>query len=397
LIKSVAYVHVSPFRADWIDDQTPSLTIEDPLQCYVEMDPARPGRRLAALKRWLDESGYVYAVVYLPDRIYKYRTEDRPGPGRSTSRMRWVPLEVAGEAWPLPNPLNEIFFVPLNNRLRVDGTTTSEIEEAIHIQDGINKELSDMLLASEFGAFPQRWVTNFTLETDPNTGKPIEPWAIGVDRLMIAPPRDDEQGGGGEAETKFGQFTPADLGQWVKAIEHLIQELASISRTPAHYLLGSMGSFPSGESLRAAETGLVTKARERMLSFGEGWEEAIALAFRALKDPRGDIVDSETIWKDPETRTEAEHIDALIKLSAIGVPLQQLWLDAGYSPTQIKRWKRMREEEASWGIDPNLKLHPVGETGPAGPGTPPVPPAPTPAPQAQPPGTQPTPAPDQGQ
>ena len=53
----------------------------------------------------------------------------------------------------------------------------------------------------------------------------------------------------------------------------LIQHVAAQTRTPPHYLLGAMGSFPSGESLKATETGLVAKVRRKMLSFGEGWEE----------------------------------------------------------------------------------------------------------------------------
>ena len=53
---------------------------------------------------------------------------------------------------------------------------------------------------------------------------------------------------------------------------------------------------------------------------------------KVLEDPRGDVDDSETIWADPEYRSESELADALVKRAAIGVPRQQLWEDAGYSP-----------------------------------------------------------------
>ena len=65
----------------------------------------------------------------------------------------------------------------------------------------------------------------------------------------------------------------------------LIQHVAAQTRTPPHYLLGAMGSFPSGESLKATETGLVAKVRRKMLSFGEGWEEAMRLAFAVEGEP----------------------------------------------------------------------------------------------------------------
>ena len=68
-----------------------------------------------------------------------------------------------------------------------------------------------------------------------------------------------------------------------------------------------------------------------------------------LGDARGDITSTETIWADPEYRSEAELADALIKRSAIGVPRQQLWEDAGYSQTQISRFKAMEASDSLFG------------------------------------------------
>ena len=55
---------------------------------------------------------------------------------------------------------------------------------------------------------------------------------------------------------KYGEFCcVSDLQTYVRAIEMLIQHVAAQTRTPPHYLLGAMGSFPSGESLKATEQG----------------------------------------------------------------------------------------------------------------------------------------------
>ncbi len=51
--------------------------------------------------------------------------------------------------------------------------------------------------------------------------------------------------------------------------------------------------------------------------------------------------DIETIWHDPEVRTEAEHMDALTKLQAIGVPQEALWERVPASPQEIERWRGM--------------------------------------------------------
>ena len=83
-----------------------------------------------------------------------------------------------------------------------------------------------------------------------------------------------------------------------------------------------------------------------MRFFGESWEEVMRLCFKVLNDPRGDVQDSETVWADPEYRSESELADALVKRSSIGVPRQQLWEDAGYSQTQITRFRAMEADDS---------------------------------------------------
>jgi hypothetical protein len=63
-------------------------------------------------------------------------------------------------------------------------------------------------------------------------------------------------------------------------------------------------------------------------------------------DPRKDEVKAEVIWADPESRTESEHIDSLVKQLSLGVPKEALWVEAGYTPTQIERFKLMLQDEA---------------------------------------------------
>lgn len=54
---------------------------------------------------------------------------------------------------------------------------------------------------------------------------------------------------------------------------------------------------------------------------------------------------AETIWTDPESRSEAEHTDSLLKKMSMGVPLHQLWEDAGYSQQQIARFRELLIDE----------------------------------------------------
>lgn len=376
LKKGDAALIVSPFRAEWPREDVPLITVEDPLQVVVDVDPGTRRRR-AALKRWRDDDGRWLATLYLPDRIEKWQ-EAKPGAIATAlvtltggTIRQWQRREVRGESWPLPNPLGVVPVVPMPNMPDIYGRGEAEHKAVVPIQDAINKLCADMLVASEFAAYRQRWAINVEQPVDPKTGQP-KPLELGVNRLVQFPPPDPEEypDASHAPKPELGEFEATDLRPYIGAIEAYIQHAASITKTPPHYLLGQSGTFPSGESLHATETGLVAKVYDRMIDSGEACEEVQRLCFRALGDPRGEVADIETIWKDPESRTEAEHVDALLKLKSLGVPDEQLWEDAGYTPTQIARFKRMRAAQALVAPalpSPTAPVSAINVTPPAGP------------------------------
>lgn len=359
LVKGIVYVLVSPFAAERVANRSPKITVEDPCETFVEL---RPGTRdrLVGLKRWTDNADQrTYATLYFPDRIEKWQTKTRAwgnqhGHGVVSFADDWERRTVPGEAWPLRHSLGVVPLIPLVNRPRLRGEGRSEISDIIPIQDAINKLAIDELVTSDTASFPQKWATGVEIPNDPQTGKAVEAYQSAVDRFMSTT----------AADAKFGQFPAAELKGYIEAIAQKIQSVASISRTPYHYFLQHGGQPPSGESLKSSETGLVRKARRKMRHFGEGWEEVIRLAFLALEDARGEVLDGETEWANPESQTEAEHIDALIKKrSGLKVPLKQLWEDADYSPSQRAAFIQMLQEEAGWLKD--TVVAPVEPAGPA--------------------------------
>ncbi len=319
----------------WYGTDGAEITVEEPTDVIVAYQAGSRRTREAALKAWTDEwTGRVYANVYLPDAIWKFEAP-APGEGVGVESVRWTPR--AGDEM-VANPLKVVPIVEFRNRPRTNGSARSEIEDVLSVQDQINKLVCDMLVASEFAAYPQRYAAGIEPDVDPDTGEEKPPFKAAIDRVWTT----------GDPETKFGQFAAADLGNYVKAIENRVQSLASRTRTPPHYLLGQSGSFPSGESLKATETGLVAKVRSKARHFGESWEEVMRLAGDVEeKDGLSAAIGAEVIWRDPESRTEAEHIDALGKLRVmLNVPLEQLWADAGYTPQQIGRFRSMLLDEA---------------------------------------------------
>lgn len=314
------------------DPKTPLVTAEDMTQAIVAYAPGSLRIRVAALKVWLDDwTGRLMATLFLPAKIYKFQAAV-PKVGGVVKPV-WERRVVRGEAWPAPNPLGEVSMVELRNRPDLLGKAHSEIEDILDDQDRLNKTLIDRMMAQEFAAFRQRWMTGYEIPTDEN-GQPIEPFSAAVDRLWVV---EDEN-------VQFGEFDATDLRPYLDAAEADIQHMAARTRTPSQYLLGTMVNI-SGDALKAAESGLVSKVRQRMRPFGEAFEDVVRLYLKAAGDTR-DASRCEVIWHNPEFRTEGELVDALTKMDKLGVPREAIWERWGASQTEIARWKVM-EQDAS--------------------------------------------------
>lgn len=345
LIKGVAYTIVEPTA----DGLAPVITVEDPLDCIVELAPKDRRHRLAGLKRWLADDGYLMAYLYLPDAIYKYRStkpwiDPLGGLGALSSlgqewlaTARFDEFRTDDEEWPLPNALRTVPIVPLFNRPRLRGEGQSEIAPVISNQDAINKYRADALVAAEFAAFRQRWLMGVDIPVDPDTNQPVQTFKAAVDHLWMIPGRDPDDPGA--SEPKVGEFEATDLAPYQRMIETEVGHMSSIARMPYHYLLGQPTSVPpSGESIKASEAGLVKKVMTAQIHLGDGWEETMRLALRAMRDERADLRTAETIWADPETRNEGVRTDSIIKQFQAGIIDRRVALEAlGYSPEQIDR------------------------------------------------------------
>jgi hypothetical protein len=348
LAHTEALIFGSAYVTVWAGDDpsVPAITVESARQMIVGYAAGSRRTRIGAWKKWVDDDGYTYGTLYLPDAIYKYRSAGTNSPlvGRSQKTqwkstqdftnhpVQWIPRP--GEEDPIPNPLGVVPVVELRNNPRVIGYGRSEIEQIIPIQDATNKLITDMLVSAEYSAFRQRWVTGLDIPID-GSGNPIEPFEAAVNRVWHAE----------SPETKFGEFNQTDLLPYVRAVEMLVQHAATISRTPPHYFLLNGGQAPSGEAITSAEAGLVAKVRRKMRSFEEGWEEVMRLAFAVIGDQRrAEAYDAQVMWSDPAYRSQSALVDALMKLSTIGVPHEQLWLDAGYSPQEVERFKELNEK-----------------------------------------------------
>lgn len=369
------------------DTDSPLITIEHPSQAIVLHDPTNPRHRLAGLKEWIDdETGIVYATLYMPDNIYRFQAEEKGKDEEGSSPIRTSGLVSAtdylgapssevgrdiewverGNGVPFiqPNKLKVVPLIPLRNNPTLKMGGRSDIAVVIPIQDAVNKQIADMMIASEFASFAQRWATGLEVDKDSQTGraKAGAEFLASAARVWVSE----------HSDAKFGQFEASDLKNYVHSIEMLIQHVAALTRTPPHYLLGQSGAFPSGDSLTATETGLVAKCDAKKDDFGPTWSEVQKLAFRANGEEEKAKGPIEPLWGDSEQRIRSQRIDGAVKLSTLGVPQTAIWEDElGATPRQVKRWKAQKK---AMGLDENSTefavpppLPPGAKPPPAGP------------------------------
>jgi hypothetical protein len=330
-IGGTAYTLVEPNGTD-----TPNIYIEHASQAIIGYVPGSNRRKKAAgLKLWVDDwTGRLCATLDMsaPDGgqwLFKFETE-MPKIGVQPDKLMWSRRQVAGEPWPVRNILGEVALteLPNNPRLRTGGR--SEIEDVIDAQDRINKTIADRLMTQDFGAFPALFGSGVPEEEG------SEPLDFGRDRMITTD----------VVETKWWQMSPAPLDPYSAAKREDAHDVASRTRTPAQYLLGEMSNV-NGETLKASESGLVAKCRQRMRPYGRG---AIGTA-RLARIAAGLPVPSEpmaSIWRNPEFRTEGETTDAGVKQLQSGLrDLRSAREFIGISQAEIQQ---MEARESS--IDP---------------------------------------------
>jgi hypothetical protein len=340
LISGVSYFHVAP-NAD--DRSTPHIWVEHASQAIVEHAPGTNRReRAAALKVWDDDwTGEIHAALQMPDRIYKFRAKRAEG----GARLRWLEREVAGEQpnGQRLNPLGVVSMVEVTNNPRLLTGGISELYDVTDIQDRVNKTLFDRMQTQEFGVDPQKWAKAFPNEDDDGNPNTIE---FGRNRMITTD----------IAETAFGNFAVAPLAPYSEAKREDVKDIASRTRTPAQYLLGEMSNV-NGETLKASESGLISKVRQRCRHFGEGAEETMRIARKAAGLSGSSDARMETLWVDPQYRTEGERTDAIVKRLQSGIAsLRQAREDYGYSATEIER---LETDDRSGAGDPFSFLDPA--------------------------------------
>lgn len=206
----------------------------------------------------------------------------------------------------------------------LDDSPEGLVKPLIPLQDQINLTTFNGLVAQVYGAFKQKWVTGFDVPKD-ESGRPIEPFRAAVNRLFI---------GEGEA-TKFGEFGSTDLKGYLDFREDTVRALCTTANVPPHTVLGALANL-SAESLAAAEVSKTRAEDVWRLLFGESWEQCFRLSrWVAGERDAVDDVSAQVVWRDTEARSQAQIVDAAVKLKSIGFPMRYIAEMLGVAPQDI--------------------------------------------------------------
>lgn len=252
------------------------------------------------------------------------------------SKVDGSDLRPSADRWVEEHGLGVCPVVRFVNTDDLDGDgVLGEVEPLIDAQDQLNMTTFNLMMAQQYAAFRQRWVTGMVPPED-ESGNPVEPFRSRVDGLFVAE----------DTDTKFGEFGATDLKGYLDSTEATIRHIATLSQVPPYHLLGHMTNL-SAEALAAARDGLDRKCGERESSFGEAWEQTLRLAGLASGDQESWAdTSAQVVWRDTSARSLAQTVDALGKLvTMLGVPPQELWERVpGVTQTDVERWKTAAHE-----------------------------------------------------
>ncbi|MFB7288986.1 phage portal protein [Actinacidiphila glaucinigra] len=337
------------------DDDTPCVTFEDASTAIVQYVPGSRRKRRAAMKMWQDGFSE-FATLYLPDEVWKFERPLSSGEKKSPQMAEadevvdgWTPREMDAEPNPQPNPMGVVPMVELPNRPLLAADPVSDISGVISMQDAINLLWALLFTGADFASLAQRIIIGAEVPKIPildangqKVGeKPIDLKKFVNDRILWLE----------NPNAKVESWPAASLTAYTDIIEVAVGHIAAQTRTPQHYLVGKMANL-SGDALIAAETGLVKRAEEKQLWFGQALREVFQLICLARgEDARGrELAAGTVLWRDPQSRNLAQLTDSLLKLKQVGFPFEWLAQRFGLTPTEVTTLMEMRTREAD--LDP---------------------------------------------
>jgi hypothetical protein len=294
----------------------------DPRVCHVFYETENPRKARMAAKLWVTEDKKsTRMTLYYPNQI-EYWIADG-GEVDDANQFRLYTVEFKKGVVKNPYGRVPVFHFKLNKR------GYSDLKNIVPLQNAVNKLINDMMVASEFSAFRQRWIISNAQVDGKLSSEPGAVWEI-------------PGGDGFGQEAQVGEFAATDLKNYISSIERFASSMGVISRTPKHYFY-RQGGDPSGEALIAMEAPLNRKVQDRIDRMIPVLKElAVFVAqVHGMQLSRQDVL---PVFDRPETiqpYTDAQTIQTEV---TSGIPLMTSLRWRGKTQAELKRVEKEIEE-----------------------------------------------------
>lgn len=316
----------------------------------VEYDPFTGRDRRYGSIAWDDlDTGRQHAHLYTKTQVFHFSRSK----GLVSGLILPSSVTLAGgwEYHEEGSGVNHLGVVPLvefQNRPLLEHGPLSDISGVRSMQEAINLLWAYLFGAADFASLPARVIMGQAPPKIPI----LDANGVKVDERTIDP-KELTKGRmlwltGQNAS--IGQWDAAKLDVFTEVIEKAVGHIAAQTRTPPHYLVANKGmSQLSGDALKAAETGLVSKVKQTV-SFFESSMRAL-FVLMALQADNKRLAEAAKLstpqWADIENRSESQTADAMLKKNQAGYPFEWLLREQGRSPEEITEILEMREREAT--------------------------------------------------
>lgn len=308
--------------ADDISDEWPIIAVAE----FLIADRSAPGKYRRLVKVLDDTNVYTLVGGY------------KQGPTKITWPQQDDPI-LSGNPAVQAHGMGICPVVRFTYEADLDADTDciGEVEPLISLQDQVNFHTFNELLAEQFAAFKQRWVTGM-IPVD-EKGRQATPFKPGSDRLWVSENND----------TKFGEFSETNLGAISATREDTIRHMATISQLPPYHLLGSLINL-SADALAAANNGMDRKIEQLKEILGDPYRNVFRLISKASGDDDGwqDLYGS-VLWRDTSSRSFASTMDGLGKATQmLGIPAEELWQRMpGATLEDVAIWKQAAQQKTA--------------------------------------------------
>jgi hypothetical protein len=304
------------------DNKEVEAYYNDPRVCHVFYETENPRKARMAAKLWVtDDKKSTRMTLYYPNQIEYYIADGIEVDDANQFRLYTGDFEK-GVA---KNPYEKVpvFHFKLNKR------GYSDLKNIVPLQNAVNKLINDMMVASEFSAFRQRWIISNAQVDGKLSSEPGAVWEI-------------PGGDGIGQEAQVGEFAATDLKNYISSIERFASSMGVISRTPKHYFY-RQGGDPSGEALIAMEAPLNRKVQDRIDRMIPVLKElAVFVAqVHGMTLSRQEVL---PVFDRPETiqpYTDAQTIQTEV---TSGIPLMTSLRWRGKTQAELKRVEKEIEE-----------------------------------------------------